>query len=311
MWLRNGIQDIFNPLIQQTSQDLWVQNHPSANLTMLAEWDLLSRFKSRRKCWDNMNKNALPRGARQAIWQNSAYVWNFIPSSPFKWRVSIRSEPRCESKRGNKPLSRNSETSLPSSKARMTQSRITSRPVWSIAATFVRKVFFHALNSDAVVGKFSSLTRDKPFERYTSFSDMKPNTFDPIPIDALPRLPYLPSTEKCGDPGSGPFPPGPPPLPPESSDDDGEESSGSSSPVGVFNENGSLEGTLWGLPPFLSPDPDPHEDGGMLGLYTEHADKPGLWNGNWNMHWRLCDNRNGRSMLKHTKHHSAIASSHA
>ena len=38
----------------------------------------------------------------------------------------------------------------------------------------------------------------------------------------------------------------------------------------------------------------------MLGLYPEHADKPGLWNGNWNMHWRLCDNRNGRSMLKHT-----------
>ena len=51
---------------------------------------LLPRFKSRRKCWAIMHNNERPLGARTADWQDSAYVWNLIPSSPCKWRLSLR-----------------------------------------------------------------------------------------------------------------------------------------------------------------------------------------------------------------------------
>jgi len=62
------------------------------------------------------------------------------------------------------------------------QLNTTSEPVWSIAAILVSIVFFHDLNSAAEAGRLSIFIKDKSLEQYTSFSDVKPKTFDPTDI---------------------------------------------------------------------------------------------------------------------------------
>jgi uncharacterized protein YqfB (UPF0267 family) len=52
-----------------------------------------------------------------------------------------------------------------------------------MAAILVSIVFFHDLNSAAEAGRLSIFIKDKSLEQYTSFSDVKPKTFDPTPTD--------------------------------------------------------------------------------------------------------------------------------
>ena len=125
---------------------------------------LLPLFRSKRKCCAIMNNDDLPHGACRAAWHDSAYVWNFIPNSPLRWRESMRNDPKWASNQGKRPRAMNSEMSRPSSNAVISQSIMTSRPVWSTDKTLVRKVLFHARNSDADEGKFSILMSDKSFD---------------------------------------------------------------------------------------------------------------------------------------------------